>query len=131
MGRMLHMAGSAPPYERGIVVKRHTLFAQAHRSHRCLIKRMGQNVREPFNLFNVFMAEAYFRAEWIDVHINVTETFALNEVLRLLVAQYPDHLSGTTLVVDVDNTTLFYAFRKGRAGDERMYDLPLMVTSRL
>ena len=51
------------------------------------------------------------------------ETFALHEVLRLLVAQYPDHLSGTTLVVDVDNTIMFHAFRKGRARDERMDDL--------
>ena len=39
-------------------------------------------------------------------------------------AQYPDHLSGTTLVVDVDNnTTMFHALRKGRAGDERMHNL--------
>ena len=37
--------------------------------------------------------------------------------------QYPDHLSGITLMMDVDNTTMFYAFRKGRAGDERMHDL--------
>ena len=51
------------------------------------------------------------------------ETFALHEGLRLLVAQYPDHLSGTTLVVDVDNTTMVHAFRKGRARDERMHDL--------
>ena len=51
------------------------------------------------------------------------ETFALHEVLRLVVAQYPDHMSGTILVVDVDNTTVFHAFRKGRAGDERMHDL--------
>ena len=51
------------------------------------------------------------------------ETFALHEVLCSLVAQYPDHLSGTTLVVDVDNTTMFHAFRKGRARDERVHDL--------
>ena len=51
------------------------------------------------------------------------ETFALHEILRLLVAQYPDHLSGTILVVDLDNTTMLHAFRKGRARDERMYDL--------
>ena len=51
------------------------------------------------------------------------ETFALHEVLRLLVAQYPDHLRGTTLVVDVENTTMFHPFRRGRAKDERMHDL--------
>ena len=64
----------------------------------------------------------------MDVHINVKETFALHEVLRLLVAQYPDHLSGTTLVVDVDNTTMFHAFRKGRA-NARLHQVPLLATS--
>ena len=47
------------------------------------------------------------------------EAFALHEVLRLLVAQYLDYLSG----VDVDNTTMLHAFRKGRASDEQMHDL--------
>ena len=112
------MAGSVPPYERGIMVRRHTPFDQAHKSHGCLIKQMGQNHPGPFKSFSVFKAAADFPAEWIDVHINVKETFALHEVLRLLVAQYPDHLSGTTLVVYVDNTTMFHAFRKGRARDE-------------
>ena len=83
----------------------------------------GGIVQGPFKSISVFKAAADFPAEWIDVHINVKETFALHEVLRLLVAQYPDHLSGTTLVVDVDNTTMFHAFRKGRARDERMHDL--------
>ena len=83
----------------------------------------GGIVRGPFKSLSVFKAAADFPAEWIDVHINMKETFALLEVLRLLVAQYPDHLSGTTLVVDVDNTTMFHAFRKGRARDERMHDL--------
>ena len=55
--------------------------------------------RGPFKSFVVLKAAKYFPVEWIDVHINVKETFALHEVLRLLVAQYPDHLSGTTLVV--------------------------------
>ena len=83
----------------------------------------GGIVRGPFKYFNVFKAAADFPAEWIDVHINVEEIFALHEILRLLVAQYPDHLSGTTLVVDIDNTTMFHAFRKGREGDEHMDDL--------
>ena len=83
----------------------------------------GGSVRRPFESFRVFKAAADFPAEWIDVHINVKQTFELHEVLRLLVAQYPDHLRCTTLVVDVDNTTMFHAFRKGRARDERMHDL--------
>ena len=73
--------------------------------------------------FSVFKAAADFPAEWIDVQINAKETVALHEVLRLLVAQYPDHVSGTALVVDVGNTTIFHAFNKGRARDDRMYYL--------
>ena len=82
----------------------------------------GGIVRGPFKSFK---AAADFPAAWIDVHINVKETFALHEVLCLLVAQYPDHLSGITfLVVDVDNTTMFHAaVRKSRARGERMHDL--------
>ena len=76
----------------------------------------GGIVRGLFKSFSVFKAAVDFPAEWIDVHIKV------KEVLRLLVAQYPDHLSGTTLVVDVDNT-MFHAFRKGRARDKRIHDL--------
>ena len=83
----------------------------------------GGIVQRPFKVFNVFKAAEGFPAEWIDVHINVKETFALHEFLRLLVTQYPDHLSGINLVVDVDNTTMFHASRKGRAGDERMHNL--------
>ena len=83
----------------------------------------GAIVRGPFKYFRVFKAVADFPVEWIGVHINAKGYFALHEVLRLLVAQYPDHLSGTTLAVDVDNTTMFYAFRKGCAGDERIHDL--------
>ena len=56
-------------------------------------------------------------------HQREGDFFALHEVLRLLVAQYPDCLSGTTLVVNVDNATMFHALRKGRAGNERMHDL--------
>ena len=89
----------------------------------------GGIFRRPFKFFSVFKvaaefnAAADFPAEWTDdVHINVKETFALHKALRLIGEQYPDHLSGAALVVDVDNTTLFHAFRKGRAGDERMHD---------
>ena len=83
----------------------------------------GGIVREPFKSFSVFKAPAGFPAEWIDVHKSMKETFALHDILRLLVTQSPDHLSGTTSVVEVENTTMFDAFRKSRAGDEQMHDL--------
>ena len=44
-------------------------------------------VRRPSKSFSSFKAAVDFPAEWIGVHINVKETFALHEVLRLLVAQ--------------------------------------------
>ena len=72
----------------------------------------GGIVWGPFKYFNVFKQAAGFSAELTDVHINVKETVALHEVLRLLVAQYPDHLSGITLVLDVDNTQSFTLLEK-------------------
>ena len=76
----------------------------------------GGIVRGPFESFRVLKAAADFPAKWIDVHINVKGTFALHAVLRLLVAQYPDHLSGTIVVVDVDNTTAFHALERVARG---------------
>ena len=66
---------------------------------------MGRNRPGTFQII-LLKAAADFPAEWINVHINAK-----------------DHLSGTTFVVDVDNTTMFHAFRKSRARDERMHDL--------
>ena len=84
----------------------------------------GGIVRGPFKSFSVLKAAAGFPTKWIDVHINLKEIFALHEVLRLLMAQSPDHMSGATLLtVDVGHTPMFHAFRKGRARDERMHDL--------
>ena len=114
------MAGSAPPYERGIMVHHSIKFTEATNASS---SEWGGIIRGPFKSLSVFKTAEDFPAGWIDVHINVKETFALHKFLRLLVAQYSDYLSGTTLVVGVDNTTMFHAFRKGRARDERMHDL--------
>ena len=94
----------------------------------------GVLILEPFKYFSVFKAAADFPAKWISVHINVKETFALHEVLRLLVAQYSDRLSSTILVVNVESITIFHAFRKSHAGDKRMHDRiksSFLVTNRL
>ena len=105
------------------MIRCHTRFVQAHRSHARLIKRIWRTCSGTFQLLNVSKAVAGFSAGWIGVHIKEKESFALHEVLRLLVAQYPDHLSGITLVVNVDKTPMFHAFRNGRMGDEHMHDL--------
>ena len=71
----------------------------------------------------VFRAAADFPAEWVSSHINVKETFALYEVLRLLVKARPDFLRASTTTMDADNKAMFYAVQKGRAPNEQMHKL--------
>ena len=68
-------------------------------------------------------AAADFPTEWVSSHISVKETFALYEVLRLLVEACPDFLKPSTITMDVDNKTMFYAAQKGRAPNEQMHKL--------
>ena len=42
-------------------------------------------------------------------------------MLRLLVDDQPEYLRGSTATIDVNNTTMFYSVRNGRAKDERMH----------
>ena len=71
----------------------------------------------------VFRTAADFPTEWVSSHINVKETFALYEVLLLLVEARPDFLRTSTITVDVDNKAMFYAVHKGRAPNEQMHEL--------
>ena len=64
---------------------------------------------------------ADFPPDFAQAHINVKETFALHEVLRLLVDNQPEYLRGSTATIDVDNTIMFHSVRNGRAKDERMH----------
>ena len=68
----------------------------------------------------VFRAAADFPAEWVSSHINVKETFALYEVLRLLVEARPDFLRSSSITMDADNKALFYELKKGRAPNEQI-----------
>ena len=63
----------------------------------------GGLIRGPFGMFSVFKAAADFPATWHKAHINVKETFALHEVLKLATTTHPGCLKGSTAVVDVDN----------------------------
>ena len=83
----------------------------------------GGVVRGPSGSVEVFRAAADFPTEWLRSHINVKETFALYEVLRLLVEAHPDFLRASTVTMDVDNKTMFHSVQKGRAKNERMHDL--------
>ena len=81
----------------------------------------GGIVRSPHKSGKEFRAAADFPPDFAQAHINVKETFALHEVLRLLVDNQPEYLRGSTATIDVDNTTMFYSVRNGRAKDERMH----------
>ena len=73
----------------------------------------GGLIRGLFGAFSVFKAAADFPAAWHNTHINVKETFALHEVLKLATTTHPGCLKGITAVVDVDNKPMHDAFKKG------------------
>ena len=71
----------------------------------------------------VFGAAADFSPDLAQAHINIKQTFALHEVLRLLVDDQPEYLRGSIATIDIDNTTMFYSVRKGRAKDSYMHHI--------
>ena len=83
----------------------------------------GGLIREPFGAFSVFKATADFPAAWHNAHINVKETFALHEVLKLTRTTHPGCLKGSTAVVDVDNKPMQDPFKKGRSRNTQTHDL--------
>ena len=83
----------------------------------------GGVVRSPHISAKEFRAAADFPPDFAQAHINIKETFALHKMLRLLVDDQPEYLRGSTATIDVDNTTMFYSVRNGRANDERMHRL--------
>ena len=83
----------------------------------------GGLIRGPFGTFSVFKAAADFPAAWHNAHINVKETLALHEVLKLVTTTHPGCLKGSTAVVDVDNKPMHDAFKKGRSRNTQAHDL--------
>ena len=81
----------------------------------------GGLVRGPESV--VFEAAGDFPDEWSSCHINVQEAYALLETLNLFCAARPLQLAGSKVVIDVDNKTLYYAFRRGKAKESRMHDI--------
>ena len=83
----------------------------------------GGLIRGPFGAFSVFQAAANFPAAWHNAQINVKETFALHEVLKLATTTHPGCLKGSTAVVDVDHKPMDDAFKKGRSRNTQTHDL--------
>ena len=59
--------------------------------------------------------------EWASRHINVQEAYMLLETLKLFCKLKPRQVAGTRTVVDVDDKTLYYSFKKGNARNSMMY----------
>ena len=83
----------------------------------------GGLIRGPFGAFSVFKATTDFPAAWHNAHINVKETFALHEVLKLVTTIHPGCLKGSTAVVDVDNKPMHDAFKNRRSRNTQTHDL--------
>lgn len=71
----------------------------------------------------LFEAAADFPEEWVKAHINEKEAYALLETLRLFSKARPSQIQGSTVVVDVDNQTVFYDFRKGKSSNARLHEV--------
>ena len=80
-------------------------------------------VRSPRVSVKVIRAAANFPPDLAQAHVNIKETFALHEVLPLLVDDQSEYLRGSTATIGVDNTTMLYSVRNDRAKDERMHNL--------
>ena len=76
----------------------------------------GGLIRGLFGAFFVFKAAADFPAAWHNAHINVKETFALYEVLKLATTTHRG-------VVDVYNKMMHDTFKKGRSRNAQTHDL--------
>lgn len=72
---------------------------------------------------NPFEAAADFPDDWVGAHINEKEAYALLETIRLFSRARPSQIQGSTVVVDVDNQSVFYAFREGKSGNTRMHEV--------
>ena len=82
---------------------------------------MGRSRLEPSCTRERISRSGRFPPDFARTHINIKETFVLHEVLRLLVDNQPEYLRGSTATIGVDNTTMFYSKRNGRAKDERIH----------
>ena len=83
----------------------------------------GGLIRGPSVAFSVFKTAADLPAAWHNAHINVKETFALHEVLKLATTTHPGCLKGSTAVVDLDNKAMHDAFKKGRSRNTLTHNL--------
>ena len=83
----------------------------------------GGLIREPFGTVSLFRAATEFPAERYNAHINVEETFALHEVLKLATMTHSGCLKESTAVDDADNKAMHDACKKERSRNAKTHDL--------
>jgi len=71
----------------------------------------------------VFKAAGDFPDEWLTKHINEQEAYALKQTLVLYCKERPAQVTGSTIVMDVDNKALFHAVKRGRSTNSRMHEV--------
>ena len=80
-------------------------------------------IRRPFGTVSLFRAAADFSAEWYNAYINLKETFALHEVLKLATTTNSSFLKGSTAADDADNEAMHDACKKERPRNAQTHDL--------
>lgn len=73
-----------------------------NRSHRRIFFEIGGGCTRNPRSGEVFPAAVDSSAEWVSSHMNVSETIALYEVLRLLLEARPDFLRAIAITIDVE-----------------------------
>ena len=111
------------PAKRRAVVRCHPTHSDHHRGHgrsKHGAARLGdRSARFPFS-----EQLPTFRQSGTKAHINVRETFALQEVLKPATTTHPGCLKGsTTTVVEVDNKAMHDVLKKRHSRNVPIYDL--------
>ena len=70
-----------------------------------------------------FKAAGDFPGEMVSEHINLKEAYALLESLQQHCKAQPLEIKGSTVVMDVDNMTVFHAFQKGKSKNAQLPEL--------
>ena len=84
----------------------------------------GGLAMRPFGTVSLSRAAADFLTERYNAHINVKETFALHEVLKLIATMtHPGCLKGSTVVDDADNKAMHDACKKECSQNAQSHDL--------
>ena len=117
------MVRDGDPAKRGAVVRCHPTYFDHHRRHgrsKHGAARLGD--RSAGFLFSKQLP-TFRQTEWYKAYINVRETFALQEVLKLATTTHPGCLKGSTTVAEVDNEAMHDVLKKRRSRTAQIYDL--------